>query len=135
MPRLARKKISRHLNRQKLANCYISTLIKDETDYCAKTFSVATCFQYDFLNDDADKLPENLRADLANPNIKWIIFINPPYATASNFERKPNRTNKDNFSMTAIRKLMTTENMGAASRELYIQFIESTKIFPIVRHG
>jgi len=111
------------LPEESLANCYISTLIKDEADYCAKTFSAATCFQYDFLNDDADKLPENLRADLANPNIKWIIFINPPYATASNFERKPNRTNKDNVSMTAIREQMYAENLGKASQELTAQFI------------
>lgn len=111
------------LPEESLAKCYISTLNKDEAAYCAKTFSAATCFQYDFLNDDADKLPENLRADLANPDIKWIIFINPPYATASNFECDPNRKNKENVSMTAIREQMTAENMGAASRELYIQFL------------
>jgi len=111
------------LPEESLAKCYISTLIKDEADYCAKTFSAATCFQYDFLNDDADKLPENLKNDLANPNIKWIIFINPPYATASNFERDENRINKDNVSMTAIRKQMNAENLGEVSRELTSQFI------------
>ncbi|MBQ6132345.1 MAG: hypothetical protein IJL12_08420 [Selenomonadaceae bacterium] len=106
-----------------LAKCYISTLIKDEADYCAKTFSAATCFQYDFLNDDADKLPENLRADLANPNIKWIIFINPPYVTANNYERDKTKISKDTVSMTAIRKLMTAEKLGKTSRELFSQFI------------
>lgn len=111
------------LPEESLGKCYISTLIKDEADYCAKTFSAATCFQYDYLNDDADKLPENLRADLANPDIKWIIFINPPYATASNFERDPNRQNKENVSMTAIREQMTAENLGEVSRELTTQFL------------
>ena len=106
-----------------LAKCYISTLIKDEADYCAKIFSAATCFQYDFLNDDADKLPENLKNDLANPNIKWIIFINPPYATANNYERDKTKISKDTVSMTAIKKLMTEENLGEVSRELFSQFI------------
>lgn len=105
-----------------LKKCYISTLIKDDADYCASIFDGATVFQYDFLNDCADKLPKNLRDDLANPNIKWIIYINPPYATASNFERDPNRVNKDNVSMTKVREQMTEDGMGAASRELYVQF-------------
>ena len=101
--------------------CYISTLIKDEADYCANTFSSATCFQYDFLNDDADKLPENLRADLDNPDIKWIIFINPPYATANN--NKSDNVNKDGVSMTRIKKLMTSERLGKTSQELFTQFL------------
>lgn len=101
--------------------CYVSTLIKDEADYCANIFPDATVFQFDFLNDSADKLPKKLRDDLNNPNIKWIIFINPPYATANNNQNK--NINKNKVSMTEIRKIMTAEKMGAASRELYSQFI------------
>lgn len=118
--------------------CYISTLLDDDADYCKKIFPKATVFQYDYLNDDvnffgheseleglgiARKMPKKLVDDLKNPELRWIIFINPPYATASNFERDSNRKNKDNVSMTAIRKLMTADGMGAASRELYVQFI------------
>lgn len=106
-----------------LKKCYISTLIQDDADYCKSIFREATVFQYDFLNDDADKLPENLRGDLDNPNIKWIIYINPPYATASNFERDINRKNKENVSMTAIREQMTAENLGNSSQELTEQFL------------
>ena len=109
------------LPEESLAKCYISTLNKDEAAYCAKTFSAATCFQYDFLNDDTDKLPENLREDLANPNIKWIIFINPPYVTANN--NKSDNVNKDGVSMTRIKKLMTAEKLGKTSQELFTQFI------------
>lgn len=58
--------------------CYISTLLDDDADYCKKLFPTATVFQYDFLNDDDSKLPKNLRDDLANPNLKWIIFLNYP---------------------------------------------------------
>lgn len=103
--------------------CYISTLLDDDAEFCKRAFRDATVFQFDYLNDNNDKLPENLRGDLANPKIKWIIFINPPYATASNFERDINRQNKDGVSMTAIREQMTAENLGAASRELYVQFM------------
>ena len=104
------------------ADFAVSTLIKDEADYCANIFPDATVFQFDYLNDATDKLPKKLRDDLNNPNIKWIIFINPPYATANNNQDR-NLFNKDKISMTSIRKLMTEENLGEVSRELFSQFI------------
>ena len=116
--------------------CYISTLLDDDAKYCKKIYPAATVFQYDYLNDDVDlffshqqnffqslKMPKNLLNDLQNPELKWIIFINPPYATASNFERTENRKDKNNVSMTKIRDLMNAENLGATSRELYVQFL------------
>ena len=103
--------------------CYVSTLIKDEADYCANIFPDATVFQFDFLNDSADKLPKKLRDDLNNPNIKWIIFINPPYATANNKKITNPDVDKSGVSMTAIQKTMTEENLGEVSRELFSQFI------------
>lgn len=106
-----------------LRKCYISTLHKDEAAYCAETFTAATCFQYDFLNDDDSKLPQNLRDDLNNPDIKWIIFINPPYVTANNKKNKKNNVNKNKVSMTKIKKLMTAEHLGKTSQELFTQFI------------
>ena len=105
-----------------IKNCYISTLIEDEANYCRELFGDATVFQYDYLNDDESKLPARLRNDLANPEIKWIIFINPPYATANNNQDK-NLFNKDKISMTAIREQMNAENLGEVSRELFLQFI------------
>lgn len=106
-----------------LKHCYISTLLQDDADYCKSFFrEAAAVFQYDFLNDDENKLPENLRADLSNPEIKWIVYINPPYATANN-NRDRNRLNKDGVSMTAIRKLMKNDGLGETSRELFMQFM------------
>ena len=105
-----------------LKRCYISTLIQDDADYCKSIFTEATVFQFDFLNDDANKLPENLRGDLDNPNIKWIIYINPPYATANNY--KLDKTiNKDKVADTSIRKQMAAENLRNSSQELFSQFI------------
>ena len=103
--------------------CYISTLLEDDADYCKKLFGQATVFQYDYLNDGTDKLPANLRADLNNPDIKWIIFINPPYATANNKKITNPDVDKSNVSKTSIREQMTAENLGEVSRELFSQFI------------
>ena len=102
---------------------YISTLLDDDAAYCRKIYPSATVFQYDYLNDDVHKLPSTLRADLNDPEVKWIVFINPPYATANNPERNADKINKNSVSMTAIRKLMTDEGMGLTSRELFSQFL------------
>lgn len=121
-----------------LKYCYISTLLEDDADYCKKIFAEATVFQYDYLNDDVDffknemqleglgikrKMPKKLIEDLRNPEIKWIIFINPPYATANNDERDKTKINKIGVANTLIRDLMTNDNLGETSRELYSQFL------------
>ncbi|MDR1458767.1 MAG: hypothetical protein LBI60_00915, partial [Bacteroidales bacterium] len=45
----------------------------------------AHVFQFDFLNDSFDKLPEERRKIVSNPEKrkKLIIYINPPYAEVS----------------------------------------------------
>ncbi len=110
------------LPNEALQYCYISTLLNDDAAYCKRIYPSATVFQYDYLNDGEEKLPSNLRADLSDPAVKWIVFINPPYATSANFERGSDRVNKNSVSMTAIRKLMLDEDMGFTSRELSSQF-------------
>ena len=111
------------LKGEALQYCYISTLLKDDAAYCGKIYPSATVFQYDYLNDGREKLPSNLRADLDDPDLKWIVLINPPYATSNNPERVKDKVNKDSVSMTAVRKLMTDDGMGLTSRELFSQFL------------
>ena len=41
------------------------------------------CFQFDFLNDDFDKLPQELQDIIKNEPQKLIIFINPPYVESA----------------------------------------------------
>ena len=118
-----------------LPYCYISTLEAEDAKYCQKIFPSATCFQYDYLADDIPalagqmtfgqtrKMPSNLAADLANPNIKWIIFINPPFATANTVSGETGKKSKDTVSMTTIREWMNEEGYGEASRELFTQFL------------
>ena len=118
-----------------LKYCYISTLDEEDAKYCQKIFPSATCFQYDYLADDIAqlsgsltygmkyKMPQNLVDDLANPDLKWIIFINPPFATASVTSGGLGKTSKDRVSMTPIREWMHNEGYGEASRELFTQFL------------
>ncbi len=120
-----------------LKYCYLSTIYKEDIDYCVKLFPEATCFQYDYLNDDVEnvfangkidyektwKLPENLRKDLENPEIKWLILINPPYATSQKAGAGSKTEIKQDVSDTKIRKMMHKEYLGEVSRELYVQFL------------
>ena len=120
-----------------LDNCYISTLLEDDASYCKRIFPTATVFQYDYLNDDIilienpnmtsqffkPKMPKKLYDDLRNPNISWIIFINPPFATSNKSGKNTGKTSKDDVSMTDIQKIMTDNGLGETSRELFAQFL------------
>lgn len=120
-----------------LDNCYISTLLEDDASYCKRIFPTATVFQYDYLNDDIflidnpnmtsqfikPKMPKKLYDDLRNPDISWIIFINPPFATSNKSGKNTGKTSKDDVSMTDIQKIMTDNGLGETSRELFAQFL------------
>ena len=123
-----------NLPQEALQYCYVSTIRKDEAKYCASIFPSATCFQYDYLNDDTmalnglmkgqyQRLPQNLVEDLNNPDLKWIIFINPPFKTANDTKKKLGKKSSDAVSMTKVRNIMTAEDYGEASRELFTQFL------------
>ncbi len=113
---------------------YLSTLSPEDVQHCKRVFPGATVFQYDYLNDDIEdifddqslfdrgsKKPENLRRDLYDPNIKWIIFINPPFATSQ--KAGFSGESKKGVSDTKIRPLMHAQSLGEVSRELFAQFL------------
>ena len=113
---------------------YLSTLHHEDVQHCQRVFPGATVFQYDYLNDDVEsvfddqslfdrgsKKPENLRRDLFDPNIKWIIFINPPFATSQ--KAGYSGESKQSVSDTKIRPLMHAQGLGEVSRELFAQFL------------
>lgn len=124
-----------HLPGEALQYTYLSTLYSEDMEHLNKLFPKAEIFQYDYLNDDISnlyaegqlpfgmswKLPEKLRNDLNNPKIKWIILINPPFAT-SQTAGALGKSKKD-VSDTNIRKVMHSENLGEVSRELFAQFL------------
>ncbi len=118
-------------------NLYLSTLHSEEVDYLERIFHGANCFQYDYLNDDVDllfrpenqdsllsdkwKLPQKLRDDLANRANKWVVLINPPFATSQ--EAGATSMSKEWVSDTRVRKYMHDLDLGEVSRELFVQFI------------
>lgn len=132
-----------HLPTEAYSSLYLSSLYKEDVEHLERLFPAATCFQYDYLNDDAEhlaqaldnpntpklaldsarwKMPDNLRRDLENPDIKWIVLINPPFATAQKAGTNHGDSKKD-VSDTSVRKLMHRANLGEASRELFTQFL------------
>lgn len=130
-----------HLPQEALKYCYLSTLYKEDTEHLDRLFSDATVFQYDYLNDDIEnifadkaglafdfpwKLPQKIRDDLANPAIKWIILINPPFATAQKAGTN-HGDSKEGVADTRLRKQMHTAGLGEVSRELFSQFLYRIK--------
>jgi hypothetical protein len=76
-------------------------------------------FQFDFLNDDFDKLPKGLRDIINDPVLrkKLIIYINPPYAEVSKL-----RGGKAGVNLSKIHSQYTSQ-LGTAGREVYSQFL------------
>lgn len=112
--------------------CYMSTLREEDVVFCNSMYHDAKVFHYNYLNDDIDrvigqdttigwKMPDELVEDLANPDIHWIIFINPPFGTAQN--KKDAKDSKEGISMTKIQRHMHMDNLGEVSRELFSQFL------------
>lgn len=81
-------------------------------------------FQFDFLNDSFDKLPPKLKAiiDDKNEREKLIIYINPPYAEASNIHTKTGTgSNRKGLSDSYV-KTTYKDSLGRAGNELFAQF-------------
>jgi len=77
-------------------------------------------FQFDFLNDEFDKLPEGLKQIVDDPEKrkKLIVYINPPYAEVSS----KNITGKVGVNLSKTHKDYSLL-LGTAGRELFAQFI------------
>ncbi|MDR2346776.1 MAG: hypothetical protein LBE18_11980 [Planctomycetaceae bacterium] len=135
-----------YLPQDALKYCYLSTLYQGDVEHLERLFHDAEIFQYNYLEDDVDnlfitkrslavkngnaydltwKMPEKLRNDLNNPKLKWIVLINPPFATAQEAGLKGK--SKCGVSDTNIRQRMHAENLGEVSREVYAQFLYRIK--------
>lgn len=124
-----------HLPAEAYKYLYMSTLHASEADHLKKVFPNATCFQYDYLNDDVEylltednlpfepnwKLPKKLRDELKDDSITWLVYINPPFATAQVGGAKGE--SKKGVSKTKVEVLMDNENVGHVKRELFAQFM------------
>jgi hypothetical protein len=82
-------------------------------------------FQFDFLNDDFDKLPQSLQNIINNPEKrkKLVIYINPPYAEAASIDNvKGTGVNKTDVAVTTKTYSQYQASIGIAGRELFAQF-------------
>jgi hypothetical protein len=88
-------------------------------------------FQFDFLNGKFDELPESLQAVINDEEKqkRLIIFINPPYAEVSSFDRK----GKPGVNISQTHEKYSKQ-LGTAGRELFTQFfIRILRELPYVR--
>jgi len=102
---------------------YVSTLEQSDIDTANQMgYNMeATKFQYDFLNDDNDKLPVGL-LDAINSGKEMLFLINPPYATANNMGTKDG-DHKGGVADTKTGLEMKDDNWGGSTQNLYAQFL------------
>jgi hypothetical protein len=105
----------------KFKELYVSTLNQSDIDTANQMGynTEAVKFQYDFLNDDYEKLPVGLR-NAIETGMEIIVLMNPPYGTAGT---KGEGENKKGISINLINQEMKIEKMGRCVEQLYIQFI------------
>jgi hypothetical protein len=80
----------------------------------------AVKFQFDFLNDPYEFLPEKLK-NAIEVGKKIIVFINPPYGRSN--EGGIISTVSKNSTITMISKEMKSNGWGSSSAQLYAQFL------------
>lgn len=105
----------------KFKELYLSTIRQSDVDLIKgmEYNPGSTVFQFDFLNDGVEKLPEGLKKALEEK--KPILFLNnPPYGDASD---KSQGEVSSGISKTDISAKMLIDNMGQASEQLYCQFL------------
>ncbi len=111
-------------------NIWASTLDKADVDVMHERIENGAnllqehCFQFDFLNDDFDRLPKKLQAIIKDEEKrkKLIIYINPPYAEADN-RRGEGRSGV----AESMKHKKYANSMGYSRREIYLQFF--TRIY------
>lgn len=100
---------------------YVSTLNQSDIDTANQMGynSEAVKFQYDFLNDDYEKLPEGLRNAIEEGR-QIIVLMNPPYATSSDLKLG---SSKSGVGFTMVNRMMNEEKLDRSASQLYAQFI------------
>ena len=107
----------------KFGELYVSTLNQSDIDTANQMGynPEAVKFQYDFLNDDYEKLPEGLRKAIEEGR-QIIVLMNPPYGTANENSTEEGKQ-KAGIADTKVKIQMTEENMGKSKEQLYSQFL------------
>jgi len=110
----------------KFKELYVSTLIYSDIQTAEQMGynPEATKFQFDFLNDPYELLPEKLRKVIESGK-EIIVLMNPPYGTVNDFQnvKKGGKKSKNNIEDTLVKKEMNEEKLGLCVKNLYSQFI------------
>jgi hypothetical protein len=110
----------------KFKELYASTLNQSDIDTANQMGynPEAMKFQYDFLNDDYEKLPKGLRVAIEEGR-QIIVLMNPPYATVNDFKNITNDggSSKNKVEDTKVKIDMNQDKMGLSVKNLYSQFI------------
>ncbi len=104
----------------KFSELYVSTLNQSDIDTAEQMGynPEANKFKFDFLNDDYNELPLNLRKVIESGR-KIIVLMNPPYGTSStSINNHKTLTSKTNINLE-----MLENNIGRSSQQLYAQFL------------
>ncbi len=113
-------------------NVWVSTLDQQDVDVIHQRIKLGAnlldthAFQFDFLNDSFDKLPQGLKEIIDDPEKRkrLVIYINPPYAEAGDAkQRSGTGKNKTDVSVTHATYNRYLEKIGIAGRELFAQFL------------
>ena len=112
----------------KFGELYVSTLNQSDIDTANQMGynPEAVKFQYDFLNDDYEKLPEGLRKAIEEGR-QIIVLMNPPYGTSSTSFGN----HKKGTSKTIVNQIMLDNGIGRSSQQLYAQFLYKLKEYGI----
>lgn len=105
----------------KFTELYCSTLLQSDVDIILenKYNPEATIFQFDFLNDSIDSLPQGLK-DALSGDKKLLVLMNPPYGTSAS--GGVNKASKTGIAFTTVRDNMNKEKWSGGDN-LYTQFI------------
>ncbi len=112
-------------------NVWVSTLDQQDVDVIHQRIKLGAnlldshVFQFDFLNDSFDKLPQGLKEIIDDPETRkrLVIYINPPYAEAGDIrQRSGTGQNKTDVSVVHATYNRYLEKIGIAGRELFAQF-------------
>ena len=103
---------------------YLSTINADEVEFLKENnYFKGKCraiFQFDWLNEHRSKLPKVLQDDLANTEIKWLFFINPPYKETTGYTSEQKLPGVGN---STIADEMKRQKLGKCANEIKMQFL------------
>jgi len=108
----------------KFKELYVSTLNQSDIDTANKMNynDNATKFQFDFLNDLYESIPNGLRMAIESGK-QILVLMNSPYQDGSELSIKNGESSIKGNVQTSINLLMKKDNIGKCSKQLYAQFL------------